>query len=142
MKLGIIGLGKMGNAIAYRVIRGGHQVVGFDLNKQALKQAEKIGVDTVSDLSDLVERADVIWLMVPVGETVDATIKNLIPHLDDGDIIVDGGNSNFKDSVRRANDLEKMDIQTKQFGDSSMSSREISLVQEEETQLVTWQPSS
>jgi len=115
MKLGIIGLGKMGNAIAYRVIRGGYQVVGFDLNEQAKKEAEKIGVDVVSDLADLAERADVIWLMVPVGDrsvddSVDDTIEKLIPHLDDGDIIVDGGNSNFKDSVKRAQELEKHGI--------------------------------
>jgi len=110
MKLGIIGLGKMGNAIARRVIGGGYHVVGFDLNEQAKKEAEKIGVDIVSDLSDLAERADVIWLMVPVGDPVDETIEELLPHLDDRDIIVDGGNSNFKDSVKRAKALEKHGI--------------------------------
>ena len=110
MKLGIIGLGKMGNAIAYRVIKGGYEVVGFDINDTHLQEAEKIGVEKAADLADLAERADVIWLMVPSGKPVDDTIEALLSHLQDGNIIVDGGNSNFKDSQRRALELKKHGI--------------------------------
>lgn len=110
MKLGIIGLGKMGNAIAYRVIGGGYGVVGFDINEVSLKEAEKVGVEISTDLADLAERADVIWLMVPAGELVDETIEKLLPHLQDGNIIIDGGNSNFKDTQRRALELKKHGI--------------------------------
>jgi len=110
MKLGIVGLGKMGNSIAYRVAKSGYEVVGFDLNKDAIKEAQKIGIDTVIDIDDLAERADVIWLMVPVGDPVDSTIERLLPHLHEGDIIVDGGNSNFKDSVRRSEKLKEHGI--------------------------------
>ncbi|MFC1842591.1 phosphogluconate dehydrogenase (NAD(+)-dependent, decarboxylating) [Candidatus Dependentiae bacterium] len=106
MKLGIIGLGRMGNAIAYRAINGGFKVAGFDIDKEALAKAEEIGVETVDDIADLAERADVIWLMVPVGDLVDAIIEKLMPHLSSGDIIVDGGNSNYKDSIKRAEKLK------------------------------------
>jgi len=110
MKLGVVGLGKMGNAIACRVIHGGYKVIGFDVNQQAVKEAKQIGVEVVADLADLAERVDVIWLMVPVGNPVDSTIETLVSHLDDGDIIVDGGNSYFKNSVQRARVLEKHGI--------------------------------
>jgi len=110
MKLGIVGLGKMGNAIAQRVINGGYEVVGFDVDQESLKKFEKIGAETATDLSDLAERADVIWIMVPAGKPVDLVIKKLLPHLQDGNILIDGGNSNFKDSQRRALELKKHGI--------------------------------
>ena len=110
MKLGIIGLGKMGNAIAYRVIKGGYEVVGFDIDDAHMQEAQKIGVEKAADLADLAERADVIWLMIPSGKPVDDIIEALLPHLQDGNIIIDGGNSNFKNSQRRALELKKHGI--------------------------------
>jgi len=110
MNMGIVGLGRMGNAIAQRLITAGHQVVGFDLDKETLKKAHEIGVETVPSLEDLAFATRVIWLMVPVGKAVDDTIGQLIPHMKGGDIIVDGGNSNFHDSIRRAEMLKGQDI--------------------------------
>ncbi len=102
MKFGIIGLGKMGSAIAWRVLQGGHEVFGFDLDKNALETSQKMGVKIVDSIEEMPQHAQVIWLMVPVGIPVDKTIQKLIPHLQEGDIIIDGGNSNYKDSIRRA----------------------------------------
>ncbi len=110
MNMGIVGLGRMGNAIAQRLITSGHQVVGFDLDKETLKKAHEVGVETVSSLEDLAFATRVIWLMVPVGKAVDDTIAQLIPHMKGGDIIIDGGNSNFHDSIRRAKTLKAQDI--------------------------------
>lgn len=112
MNFGIVGLGKMGSSIAYRVINGDYyyKVFGFDIESQAITEAEEIGVEMVKDLADLAERSDVIWLMLPAGELIDITIDKLIPHLKDGDIIIDGGNSNYKDSVEREEKLKNHGI--------------------------------
>jgi len=110
MNIGIVGLGRMGNAIAQRLLTAGHQVLGFDLDKETLKKAHKIGVETVASLEDLAFSTRVIWLMVPVGKSVDDTIAQLIPHMKGRDIIIDGGNSNFHDSIRRAKMLAAEDI--------------------------------
>lgn len=106
MKFGIIGLGKMGNAIARRVLQGGFEVYGFDLDEQAKKDAKKMGVTIVEDLARLPEYVRVMWIMVPVGDPVDQTLKTLLPQLKKGDIIVDGGNSKYTDSIERAKMLE------------------------------------
>lgn len=112
MNFGIVGLGKMGNLIASRVVNGQYyyKVFGFDVDKKAIKDAEEVGVEMVKDLADLAERSDIIWLMLPAGEIVDKTIDKLIPHLKDGDIIVDGGNSYYKDSVKQEEKLKKHGI--------------------------------
>ncbi len=110
MKLGIIGLGRMGEAIAYRVTRTGHEVVGFDLNPESCKAAEKIGVTCVNNLEKLAQQVRIIWLMVPAGDPVDQTIDKLLPHLQPGDIVIDGGNSNYKNSMRRAKKLKEHGI--------------------------------
>jgi Predicted 6-phosphogluconate dehydrogenase len=112
MNFGIVGLGKMGNLIASRVIEGDYyyKVFGFDVDKKAINFAEQIGVEMVKDLADLAERTDVVWLMLPAGELVDATIEKLIPHLKDGDIVIDGGNSHYTDSVKREEKLKKHGI--------------------------------
>jgi len=110
VNIGIVGLGKMGNAIAQRLVQAGYEVIGYDLNREALDQAHKIGVETASSLKDLAYSARIIWLMVPVGKPVDDTIEKLIPHLKGGDIIIDGGNSKFTDSIRRAQMLKPENI--------------------------------
>ena len=107
MKFGIVGLGRMGNAIAYRVMRGGYSVVGFDVHEQSLKEAKKSGVDIVTDIADLAKYTDVIWLMVPAGDPVDSILKQLCPHVQGGAVIIDGGNSYFKSSIVRAQTLKK-----------------------------------
>lgn len=110
MKLGIIGLGKMGNAIAQRVVDAGHQVIGFDPSLVACTQAEQLGVTIVPSHADIAKHARIIWLMIPAGEAVDAVLALLLPHLQKDDIIIDGGNSHFKDSIRRAKELAQKDI--------------------------------
>ncbi len=105
MRIGMIGLGKMGANMSRRLLNDGHEVVGFDLDEDAVAELEGDGADGATTLDALVDRLDpprVLWMMVPAGDAVDATIDDLLPHLDAGDILVDGGNSNYKDTLRRA----------------------------------------
>jgi 6-phosphogluconate dehydrogenase len=104
MELGLIGLGKMGGNMAERLRLGGHKVVGFDFSTDAVKKLNDAGSVGVSSLEDLVKNLQMpraIWIMVPEGKPVDDTIKNLKPFMSKGDIFIDGGNSNYKDSQRR-----------------------------------------
>ncbi len=105
MKIGLIGLGRMGNAIACRLLKHGYEVCGFDRDEKNTKLAAAVGVKTVASLQDITKNVNVFWLMVPAGEIVDSVINDLQPHLKQGDIIIDGGNSNFKDTVRRYQNL-------------------------------------
>jgi len=105
MRIGMIGLGKMGANMSRRLMNDGHKVVGFDLDEEAVRELEADGAGGATALDGLVDRLDpprVLWMMVPAGDAVDATIDDLLPHLDEGDILVDGGNSNYKDTLRRA----------------------------------------
>ena len=107
MELGMIGLGKMGANMAQRLVRGGHRVVGFDLNPQTVQQVVAVGAEGVESLEELTMKLPgprIIWIMVPSGAPVDATIAALLPHLGEGDIVIDGGNSSYKDTLRRANE--------------------------------------
>src|SRR5271157_922091 len=104
MQLGLIGLGKMGGNMAERLRLGGHQVVGFDFDAEAvarLTAAGNVGVSTLDELVKKLEGRRAIWIMVPQGGPVDQTIAKLTPQLSPGDILIDGGNSNYKDSMRR-----------------------------------------
>ncbi len=104
MQLGMIGLGKMGANMTERLINSGHEVVGFDLNPDSVAGVVAIGANGAESLADLVEQLEAprtIWMMVPHGAPVDSTIEALRPLLDDGDIIVDGGNSLYKETQRR-----------------------------------------
>ena len=105
MQLGVVGLGRMGQIVVDRVVAAGHDVVAFDLDAEAVATAADAGATPAEDLDDLVGRLGDdkrVWLMVPAGEAVDATLAELDPRLDGDDIVVDGGNSHFEDSVRRA----------------------------------------
>lgn len=102
MKLGVIGLGRMGGAIAYRAVTMGHDVFGYDPNTTHALESDREGVKILGSLKEMAAQTNVFWLMVPAGEIVDAVIHDLRSHLKAGDIIIDGGNSNFKDSIRRA----------------------------------------
>ena len=113
MELGIIGLGKMGAFMTERLVRGGHRVVGFDRDAAAVARVmEKgaAGADSAEKLIAQLHAPRAIWLMVPSGAPVDQTIDLLVPHLAAGDTIVDGGNSYYKDSVRRAAALAQKNI--------------------------------
>ena len=109
MDLGMIGLGRMGGNMAQRLVRGGHRVVGFARNPATRKQVEEKGIAPAVSLEALVnelKQPRVIWIMVPAGAAVDATITALMPLLAPDDVIIEGGNSNYKDTQRRAQMLE------------------------------------
>jgi 6-phosphogluconate dehydrogenase len=113
MKLAMIGLGKMGANMTERLLAAGHSVVAFDLRPDAVAAAAAGGAEGASSIEDVVSRLEaprVVWIMVPAGDPVDGTIGAVAPLLEPGDVIVDGGNSNYKDSVRRAGELREMDL--------------------------------
>ncbi len=104
MQIGLIGLGKMGGNMAERLRLGGHQVVGFDFNADAVKkltESGNVGASTLEEMVNKLEGRRAIWIMVPQGAPVDETIAKLEPLLNKGDILIDGGNSYYKDSARR-----------------------------------------
>src|SRR3984957_5505793 len=103
MQLGLIGLGKMGGNMAERLRLAGHEVIGFDFSADAVKKLSDAGGVGVSSLEDMAKKftgRKAIWIMVPQGKPVDDTIAKLEPMLKPGDILIDGGNSNYKDSMR------------------------------------------
>jgi 6-phosphogluconate dehydrogenase len=105
MDIAMIGLGRMGANMAQRLLRGGHRVVGFDPAVAARELLEKNGGETAATLQLTVAKLKApraLWLMVPSGEITDTTINNLMPLLAAGDTIIDGGNSNYRDTQRRA----------------------------------------
>jgi 6-phosphogluconate dehydrogenase len=119
----MIGLGRMGGNMVQRLIRGGHEVVAFDRSAEAVRTHVGFGAEGAKSLSDVCAKLPagtprIVWIMVPAGGPVEATINELIPHLSPGDIIIDGGNSNFHDTMRRA---EKLKAQQLEYIDSGTS---------------------
>jgi 6-phosphogluconate dehydrogenase len=114
MQLGFVGLGRMGGNMVHRIHRDSdHQVVAFDFSDGAVKEAESHGASGASSLEDLVSKLDaprLVWLMVPAGDATQETVDKLADLLDEGDTIVDGGNTNWHDDVRRASALDKRGI--------------------------------
>jgi 6-phosphogluconate dehydrogenase len=113
MQLGMIGLGKMGNFMAQRLMKGGHDVVGFDPNDKARKALADAGGKAVDTLDKLVAALDgprAVWMMVPAGKIVDGTVDALAGKLAKGDVVIDGGNSNYKDDQRHAEHLARTGI--------------------------------
>lgn len=105
MELGMVGLGRMGANMAERLVHGGHRVHGYDPGEGARSSAQAKGIVTADALAALVSALPsprVVWLMVPAGKIVDDTLAQLLPLLQAGDIVIDGGNSYYKDSQRRA----------------------------------------
>ncbi len=121
MEIGIIGLGKMGLNIALNLLGKKHQVSGFDLNPSSRKQFSDGGghsVESIPLLLDHLNKPRIIWIMVPAGEAVDQVIDQLIPALDKEDIIIDGGNSFYKDSIKRFKKLAEHGIDFMDCGTS------------------------
>ena len=113
MQLGMIGLGRMGGNMVRRLIRGGHECVVFARNPDSVKQFEKEGASGASSLEDFVQKLTpprAAWVMIPAGAATDKTVGALAEKMDAGDIIIDGGNSNFKDDIRRAKELSPKGI--------------------------------
>src|ERR1044071_8045952 len=103
MELGIIGLGRMGANMAERIVLGGHQAISLDRSPAATQPG---GDHALADFVKQLTLPRAVWLMVPSGDPVDQTIEQLLPSLAKGDIVIDGGNSNYKDSVRRGERLK------------------------------------
>ena len=121
MELGMIGLGRMGANMVERLVRGGHRVISYDRSAEAIQRAVDKGGVGAHSLADFVKQLApprVIWLMVPSGDAVDQTIDQLLPVLVRGDVLIDGGNSNYKDSIRRA---EKLSANGVHFVDAGTS---------------------
>ena len=121
MQLGLIGLGKMGGNMAERLRLGGHQVIGFDFNADAvakLTASGNVGVTSLEDMAKKFTGRKAIWIMVPQGKPVDDTIAKLEPLLKPGDILIDGGNSNYKDSQRHYKEVTSKGFQFVDVGTS------------------------
>jgi 6-phosphogluconate dehydrogenase len=121
MQIGLVGLGKMGYNLALNFKSKGFEVVAFDVNKSAAEKISREGVTTMAAMSDMalaLNGRKVIWLMVPAGHVVDVVLNNLKIYLNPGDIIIDGGNSHFKDTLARARDLEKIGVELLDCGTS------------------------
>lgn len=113
MKIGLIGLGKMGGNMLKRLKNGKHEIVAFDLNKDNVKKAVEdggIGADSIEDLVSKLEKPRSIWVMVPHGKPTEETIDKLLTLLDDDDLIVDGGNSHFTESIKNGEKCKKKNI--------------------------------
>jgi 6-phosphogluconate dehydrogenase len=113
MQIGLIGLGKMGYNLALNFKSKGHQVVAFDVNKAAMDKIATDGITTapsIADLTNSLQGKRIIWIMVPAGNVVDVILGNIKNHLKADDILIDGGNSHYKDTLARGRDLEKMGV--------------------------------
>ncbi len=121
MDIAMIGLGKMGFNMTARLLRGGHRVVAHDMSEAAIRSAEEAGAEPARSLDEAVAKLTaprVLWVMVPAGEPTENTINALADRLAPDDIVVDGGNSNYKDSVRRAVALKEKGLYLVDVGTS------------------------
>jgi 6-phosphogluconate dehydrogenase len=121
MQLGMIGLGRMGGNMVRRLMRGGHACVVFDLNAQTVKQCERDGAIGAASLDDLIQKLTpprAVWVMLPAGAATDETVTALAERMGADDIILDGGNSHFKDDIRRAKALKPKDLHYVDVGTS------------------------
>jgi 6-phosphogluconate dehydrogenase len=121
MELAMVGLGKMGLNMATRLVRGGHRVIGFARSPETVKEAVNLGTEGASSLDEVVSKLPtprIVWLMIPAGKPTSDTIETLSRTLSKGDIVIDGGNSNYKDTIKHAAILEAAGID---FVDSGTS---------------------
>ena len=120
MQLGMIGLGRMGANMVRRLLKGGHQCVAFDRSPQTVSELvedKAVGASSLADLVKRLEKPRAVWLMIPAAVT-DRTIADLLPHLEQGDILIDGGNSYYIDDIRRAKTLTAKNIHYVDVGTS------------------------
>lgn len=120
MQLGMIGLGRMGANMVRRLLRGGHECVVFDMSAAAVAELAKekaVGTASLAEFVKKLEKPRAVWLMVPAG-VVDKSIADLLPHLESGDILIDGGNSYYVDDIRRAKELKPKGIHYVDVGTS------------------------
>ncbi|HET7612933.1 MAG TPA: decarboxylating 6-phosphogluconate dehydrogenase [Gemmatimonadaceae bacterium] len=121
MRLGMIGLGRMGGNMSERLMKGGHEVVVFDRAQATVEKYASLGATPAHTLAEVTAKLKpprIVWIMVPAGKPVDDTIAELERELSKGDVVIDGGNSNYHDSMRRAADLKSKGIE---FIDSGTS---------------------
>src|SRR5262245_17105982 len=121
MELGMIGLGRMGANMTARLLEGGHRVVAYDRSPAAIGSAVAagaVGAESVESLVKQLVPPRSIWIMVPAGEAVDNTLQALMPMLSSRDVVIDGGNSNYKDTMRRASTLRQHGIEFIDVGTS------------------------
>lgn len=121
MQLGMIGLGRMGSNMVRRLMRGGHHCVVFDLNPEQVRRVAAegaVGADSMDDLIGRLSKPRALWVMVPAGQATEDTVESLAARLSPGDIVIDGGNSYFKDDVRRAKALATKEIHYVDVGTS------------------------
>ncbi|WP_322923486.1 phosphogluconate dehydrogenase (NAD(+)-dependent, decarboxylating) [Paenibacillus campi] len=120
MKIGLIGLGKMGMNLAQNLMDHQHEVVAFDLNKEAVKEITGLGaqgVETIADMVSKLEAPRIVWVMVPHG-VVDSVLGEIAPLLSENDIVIEAGNSHYKESVRRYNEMKQKGIHYMDAGTS------------------------
>lgn len=121
MELGMIGLGRMGANMSERLVRTGHRVVGYARTAESVQRVVRFGADGARSLAELVEKLApprAIWLMIPAGDPVDQTLQALLPLVRAGDVIIDGGNSYYKHTMRRAATLKEHNIDYVDVGTS------------------------
>jgi len=121
MQMGMIGLGRMGGNMVRRLMRGGHQIVVSDLSADTVNAIAKEGAVPSSSLDDLVKKLNkprAVWVMVPAGDPTEKTVMTLAEKLEPGDTIIDGGNSMWKDDIRRAKALKAKGIHYVDVGTS------------------------
>src|SRR6202163_3778825 len=120
MQLGMIGLGRMGANMVRRLLQGGHQCVVFDMSAKAVAELVKekaVGTASLAEFTKSLAKPRAVWPMVPAG-VVDKSIADLLPHLESGDILIDGGNSYYVDDIRRATELKAKGIHYMDVGTS------------------------
>src|SRR6202453_4385368 len=113
MKIGMVGLGKMGANMTERLLKGGHEVVAYDLSADAVKAAAGKGAEASTSLADLASKLDsprAVWVMLPAGHITDSTVEELTGLFSKGDVIIDGGNSNYKEWKALADRLESSGV--------------------------------
>ena len=121
VEIGMVGLGRMGGNMAERLLKGGHRVVAWDLDDAAVRACQSKGAQGAASLKELVatlEQPRAIWLMLPPGDATESTIEALVPLLSLGDVVLEGGNNNFKETMRRAERLQAAGIEFLDVGTS------------------------
>ncbi|HEY9060348.1 MAG TPA: decarboxylating 6-phosphogluconate dehydrogenase [Pseudobacteroides sp.] len=123
MIIGLVGLGKMGLNLALNMKDNNHNIIAFEISRKAAQEAKTYGIESYTELETFIDKMSgsspkIIWLMIPAGKPVDDMIDNISPYLSKGDILIDGGNSNYKDTLRRFEKLEPLGIEFVDIGTS------------------------